>query len=118
VGGRRDLPVCRVHERDPPQVERLRIREGLVDVCFRIDPLVLGVDRKPDRVAVAEHDVRLDADLPTRVDATHQPRSPRRQGPRMAHRCSSLCTLTCSKETAVAKDKKAKPDKKSGKKGK
>ena len=32
----------------------------------------------------------------------------------MAHRCSSLCTLTCSKETAVAKDKKAK----SGKKGK
>jgi hypothetical protein len=36
----------------------------------------------------------------------------------MAHRCSSLCTLTCSKETAVAKDKKAKPDKKSGKKGK
>ena len=34
----------------------------------------------------------------------------------MAHRCSSLCTLTCSKETAVAKDKKAKGKK--AKKGK
>ena len=36
----------------------------------------------------------------------------------MAPRCSSLCMSTRSKETAVAKDKKAKPDKKSGKKGK
>jgi len=58
------------------------------------------------------------------VRTGHGPRAGRpydhgwRQGPRMAHRCSSLCTLTCSKETAVAKDKKAKPDKKSGKKGK
>ena len=86
---------------------------------------VSGVDHQVVGVACA-----LELNLPERdLLGLHEPRLPRASTPRRSSQGApggghgwptdalACAPSTCSKETAVAKDKKAKPDKK-GKKGK